>query len=151
MMLSVGSFIRCWMYCRGAGPGQGTLALPIDLKEDIQVEKKIRLGELLYGWKWHRESIRKFHQAVEASGANPESLLHLALEHWAQGSIPDTVAILHFGMSKILCEVSEQSAWWTAVRDKLVASEQPYHAYLAALLCRGVHATWKVGSPEQGQ
>ncbi|KAG0711257.1 Rab3 GTPase-activating protein non-catalytic subunit [Chionoecetes opilio] len=152
MMLSVGSFIRCWDVTVGVlARDRGTLALPIDLKEDIQVEKKIRLGELLYGWKWHRESIRKFHQAVEASGANPESLLHLALEHWAQGSIPDTVAILHFGMvlhtlssiaeSKILCEVSEQSAWWTAVRDKLVASEQPYHAYLAALLCRGVHAT----------
>lgn len=43
--------------------------------------------------------------------------------------------------SKILCDVSEQSAWWSAVRDKLVASEQPYHAYMAALLCRGVHAT----------
>ena len=37
--------------------------------------------------------------------------------------------------------MSEQSAWWIAVRDKLVASEQPFHAYMAALLCRGVHAT----------
>ena len=27
------------------------------------------------------------------------------------------------------------------MRDKLVASEQPFHAYMAALLCRGVHAT----------
>uniref|UniRef100_A0A0P4VY21 Rab3GAP regulatory subunit C-terminal domain-containing protein n=1 Tax=Scylla olivacea TaxID=85551 RepID=A0A0P4VY21_SCYOL len=43
--------------------------------------------------------------------------------------------------NKILCDVSEQSAWWIAVRDKLVASEQPFHAYMAALLCRGVHAT----------
>lgn len=56
------------------------------------------IGELLYGWKWHRESIRKFHEAVATSGANPESLLHLALEHWSHGSTPDTVATLHFGM-----------------------------------------------------
>ena len=55
-------------------------------------------GELLYGWQWHRESIRKFHQVVEKSGASPESLLHLALEHWLQGPSPDTVATLHFGM-----------------------------------------------------
>lgn len=55
-------------------------------------------GELLYGWEWHRESIKKFNQAVKASGANPESLLHLALEHWAQGPTPNTVATLHFGM-----------------------------------------------------
>lgn len=55
-------------------------------------------GELFYGWKWHRESIRKFHEAVTTSGANPESLLHLALEHWSHGPIPDTVATLHFGM-----------------------------------------------------
>lgn len=152
LVLSIGSFIRCWDVSVGVlARDMGTSALPIDLKEDIQAEKKIRLGELLYGWEWHRESIRKFSHAVEASGANPESLLHLALEHWAQGPTPNTVATLHFGMvvhtlsslaeSKILCDVSEQCVWWTAVRDKLVASEQPYHAYMAALLCRGVHAT----------
>lgn len=152
LVLSVGSFIRCWDVSVGVlARDTGTSALPVDLKGDIQVEKKIRLGELLYGWQWHRESIRKFHQVVEKSGASPESLLHLALEHWLQGPSPDTVATLHFGMvvhilsslaeNKILCDVSEQSPWWIAVRDKLVASEQPFHAYMAALLCRGVHAT----------
>lgn len=60
--------------------------------------KGLITGDLLYGWKWHRESIRKFHEAVTTSGADPESLLHLALEHWSYGPTPDTVATLHFGM-----------------------------------------------------
>lgn len=152
LVLSIGSYIRCWDVSVGVlARDVGTSALPTQLKADIQLEKRIRLGELLFGWKWHRESIRKFHESVATSGANPESLLHLALEHWSHGSIPDIVATLHFGMvvhtlsslaeSKIVSDVSEQSEWWTVVRDKLVASEQPYHAYLAALLCRGVHAT----------
>lgn len=60
--------------------------------------ENVATGELFYGWKWHRESIRKFREAVALSGANPESLLHLALEHWSHSPIPDTVATLHFGM-----------------------------------------------------
>lgn len=40
----------------------------------------------------------------------------------------------------MLCDISQLSPWWSSVRDKLVASTQPYQAYIAALLCRGVHA-----------
>ena len=45
MVLSVGSFIRCWDVSVGVlARDTGTSALPVDLKGDIQVEKKIRLG-----------------------------------------------------------------------------------------------------------
>lgn len=149
--LSIGSFIRCWDVSVGTlVKNSSTSVLPVELKEDLQPEKKLKLGEFLYGWAWHGESVKSFSSAVKASGTNPESLLHVALVYWSQCPHPDTVAALHFGTilhslsvlagNRVLCDISEQSQWWTAVRDKLVASTQPYHAFVAALLCRGVHA-----------
>ncbi|XP_069162048.1 rab3 GTPase-activating protein non-catalytic subunit isoform X2 [Procambarus clarkii] len=149
--LTVGSFIRCWDVSVGTlVKTNSDSVLPVELKEDIPSDKKLRLGEFLYGWSWHRESVNLFSRAIEASGANPESLLHVGLIHWSLSPRPDTVAVLHFGTivhalsslaeDKVLCDITEQSQWWNAVRDKLVASTQPYHAFIAALLCRGTHA-----------
>lgn len=57
LVLSIGSFIRCWDVSVGVlARDMGTSALPIDLKEDIQAEKKIRLGnvvQLLYNFTSH--------------------------------------------------------------------------------------------------
>ncbi|XP_042857706.1 rab3 GTPase-activating protein non-catalytic subunit-like [Penaeus japonicus] len=148
---SVGSFIRCWDVTVGTlVKDSANRTLPVNMKEDIQQEKLIRLGEFLYGWAWHSESMKKFSQAIEESGSNLESLLHVALLHWSLCCSPDTVSALHLGTifyclstlagEKVLCDIGQLSPWWNTVRDKLVASTQPYQAYIAALLCRGVHA-----------
>ncbi|XP_042225418.1 rab3 GTPase-activating protein non-catalytic subunit-like isoform X1 [Homarus americanus] len=160
--ISVGSFIRCWDVCVGTlAKTDGASVLPVELKEDIPSEKKLKLGEFLYGWAWHGESVKSFRTAIKTSGTNPESLLHVALIHWSLSPHPDTVAALHFGTivhtlsslagDKVLCDISEQSQWWTAVRDKLIASTQPYHAFIAALLCRGSHATLEAQSHSRRQ
>ncbi|XP_047492248.1 rab3 GTPase-activating protein non-catalytic subunit-like [Penaeus chinensis] len=148
---SIGSFIRCWDVTVGSlVKNLANKTLPVNMKEDIQQEKLLRLGEFLYGWAWHSESMKKFSQAIEESGSNLESLLHVALHHWSLCCSPDTVPALHLGTifyclstlagEKVLCDISQLSPWWSSVRDKLVASTQPYQAYIAALLCRGVHA-----------
>ncbi|XP_064085104.1 rab3 GTPase-activating protein non-catalytic subunit-like [Macrobrachium nipponense] len=153
--ISIGSFLRCWDVSVGAlVKGANTAILPVNLKGDINYEKKLKLGEFLYGWAWHRESVKSFGAAIQSSGANPESLLHVALVHWTLCPHPDTVATLHFGTilhslsrmagEKVLCDISSQSPWWSAVRDKLLASTQPFHACIAALLCRGVHARLEI-------
>ncbi|XP_068227254.1 rab3 GTPase-activating protein non-catalytic subunit-like [Palaemon carinicauda] len=155
--ISIGSFLRCWDVSVGAlVKDVSTAVLPVHLKDDINYEKKLKLGEFLYAWAWHRESVKSFATAIMSSGANPESLLHVALVHWTLCPHPDTVATLHFGTilhslsrmagEKVLCDISSQSPWWSAVRDKLVASTQPFHAYIAALLCRGVHARLEMDS-----
>lgn len=162
--LTIGSFIRCWDVSVGTLVKNGSVSvLPVELKEDLPSEKKLRLGEFLYRWSWHGESVKLFSKTVEASGANLESLLHLALIHWSLSPQPDTVAVLHFGTiihvlsalagDKVLCDIAEQSKWWNAVRDKLVASTQPYHAFMAALLCRGTHANLETHShqPEKNE
>ncbi|ROT63084.1 hypothetical protein C7M84_019048 [Penaeus vannamei] len=148
---SIGSFIRCWDVTVGSlVKDLANKTLPVNMKEDIQQEKRLRLGEFLYGWAWHSESMKKFSQAIEESGSNLESLLHVALHHWSLCCSPDTVSALHLGTifyclstlagEKVLCDISQLSPWWSSVRDKLVASTQPYQAYIASLLCRGVHA-----------
>ncbi|KAK7069681.1 hypothetical protein SK128_010832, partial [Halocaridina rubra] len=154
-VISIGSFLRCWDVSIGSLVKDSiTGALPINLKEDINYEKKLKLGEFLFGWSWHRESVKSFSEAIRSSGANPESLLHVALLHWLTCIHPDEVAALHLGMilhslsilagEKVLCDISSQSPWWGAVRDKLVASTQPQHAFISALLCRGVHARLEI-------
>lgn len=48
MVLSVGSYIRCWDVSVGVlARDMGTSALPTQLKADIQLEKRIRLGNYI--------------------------------------------------------------------------------------------------------
>ncbi|KAK4305761.1 hypothetical protein Pmani_022352 [Petrolisthes manimaculis] len=155
--LTVGSFLRCWNTLESPLVKDVSVPiLPIHLKEDLQEEKRLRLGEFLYGWAWHRESVVKFRKVVKACGGDLEALLHLALEHWLLCHDATTVTALHFGTilhtlailaeHVIVCDISEQSPWWSKVRDKLTASVQPHQAYLAALLSRGVHASLETRS-----
>lgn len=48
LVLNIGSFIRCWDVSVGVlARDVGTAALPTQLKEDIQLEKRIRLGNIV--------------------------------------------------------------------------------------------------------
>ncbi|ROT62239.1 putative rab3 GTPase-activating protein non-catalytic subunit [Penaeus vannamei] len=139
---SIGSFIRCWDVTVGSlVKDLANKTLPVNMKEDIQQEKRLRLGEFLYGWAWHSESMKKFSQAIEESGSNLESLLHVAYTIGPFAAVL-TQYLKHVFLpgEKVLCDISQLSPWWSSVRDKLVASTQPYQAYIASLLCRGVHA-----------
>lgn len=45
LVLSIGSFVRCWDVSVGVlARDVGTSALPTQLKTDIQLEKRLRLG-----------------------------------------------------------------------------------------------------------
>lgn len=148
--MSIGSFVRCWDTAVGTLVKDAIQVLPINLKADITSDKKSILASYLYGWAWHRESVTSFSFGIQESGIEPEVLLHLALDNWGICPIPETVAVLHLGTiiytlsslagEIVLCDIGELSGWWSKVRDMLVTWTQPHHAYLVALLCRGVHA-----------
>lgn len=58
MVLSIGSYIRCWDVSVGVlARDVGTSALPTELKADIQLEKRIRLGN-------HVMTFSYFHDVV---------------------------------------------------------------------------------------
>ncbi|KAB7501716.1 Rab3 GTPase-activating protein regulatory subunit, partial [Armadillidium nasatum] len=143
-------FLSCWSISSGSGEKTSQVnVVPVHLKEKLSEEKEISLGRFLFGWSYNSNHLKPFGECLCDSGLNGLELFQICILYWQSKEKMNALSTLKFFQLLLILAVFYQPFFdshylglvkplWATIQEKLRCWNKPLHAYVAALICRGI-------------